>query len=315
MTNLNKSIVVLAVAMAALVAVMTFSMPVDAAEEQEYDQDMGVLYGYTLQFVFTGSDASSVTWDFGDGSEPVTAWNPQHTYSEKGVYYVTQDAYNTYDPDGDGEGSHSIAVYRIEIAGYPWITFVSNGGSEVETITMTSGGKSAQAATEPEEPVREDYEFAGWYTDASLTVPYDWSSLVTEPVTLYAGWEYVGTADVFTVTFDTAGGTVIAQQQVVSGQSAVEPADPAMDGFEFAGWYLGDTEYDFGAAVTGNITLVAHWTESSADDEDNGFPLWIVVAIVAAILALATLVTRNWMLGMAAVLVALVAALLYTGVI
>ncbi len=82
----SKSIAVLAVAMAVLVAVMSFSMPTDAADEPEYDSDLGVMYGYTMQFVFTGSDAASVTWDFGDGSEPVTAWNPQHTYEETGVY-------------------------------------------------------------------------------------------------------------------------------------------------------------------------------------------------------------------------------------
>ena len=122
--------------MAAILAVMSFSMPADAAEEQEYDQDLGTLYGYTIQFAFTGKDAASVTWDFGDGSEPVTAWNPQHTYEETGVYYVTQDAYNTYQG-----GSHSVAVYKITIAGYPWIDFETDGGSPVDRVQMESAGK------------------------------------------------------------------------------------------------------------------------------------------------------------------------------
>ena len=53
MTN-PKSIAVLAVAMAALVAVMSFSIAVDGAEEPEYDQDLGTKYSYEIQFSFTG---------------------------------------------------------------------------------------------------------------------------------------------------------------------------------------------------------------------------------------------------------------------
>ena len=164
MTN-PKSIAVLAVAMAALVAVMSFSIAVDGAEEPEYDQDLGTKYSYEIQFSFTGKDALSVTWDFGDGSEPVTAFYPQHTFPDKGTYYVTQDAYNTYDPDGDGEGSHSIAVYKITIAGYPWIEFNSNGGSDVATIQQDDFGV---AADKPADPTRTGYTFAGWYTDEDL---------------------------------------------------------------------------------------------------------------------------------------------------
>lgn len=307
----HKSIAVLAVAMAAIVAVMSFSMPAEAAEEdQDYDQDLGVMYGYVVQFVFTGSDASSVTWDFGDGTEPVTAWNPQHTYSEKGVYYVTQDAYNTYQG-----GSHSIAVYKITIAGYPWIEFVSNGGSEIATIQMESGGNSAVAAEKPVDPVREGYTFTGWFTDASLQTPYDWSSPVREAVTLYAGWEYNGSEPTFTVKFNSNEGTEIASQTVASGDLIVKPADPVRDGYTFGGWYLGDQPYDFSTPVTANITLTAHWDAvDSADDETDGFPLWIIGLIATAILAIAAVYDRNWILAVVTLAAGVVTVLLYIGV-
>jgi len=41
------------------------------------------------------------------------------------------------------------------------ITFVSNGGTSVSSITAKAG----EALTEPVEPTREDYVFGGWYTD------------------------------------------------------------------------------------------------------------------------------------------------------
>lgn len=318
----SKSIAVLAVAMAVLVAVMSFSMPTDAADEPEYDSDLGVMYGYTMQFVFTGSDAASVTWDFGDGSEPVTAWNPQHTYEETGVYYVTQDAYNTYNG-----GSHSIAVYKITIAGYPWIDFESNGGSAVDRIQMESAGNNAVAAEKPTDPTREGYEFTGWFTDPECTEPYDWSSLVTEAITLYAGWEYVGggeepVPETFTVTFDAAGGSVDVETMDCQEGGSVELPDAVRDGFTFDGWFAGDERVGGAGdsyAPASDVTLVAHWTESTItpgdDDGTEGFPYWILALIVTAILGIAAFVARNWILAVVTLIAGVVTVLLYVGVI
>lgn len=314
----SKSIAVLAVAMAVLVAVMSFSMPTDAADEPEYDSDLGVMYGYTMQFVFTGSDAASVTWDFGDGSEPVTAWNPQHTYEETGVYYVTQDAYNTYNG-----GSHSIAVYKITIAGYPWIDFESNGGSAVDRIQMESAGQNAVAAEEPAEPVRDGFTFTGWFTDEGCTQPYDWNSLVTEAITLYAGWSPVGEeTETFTITFDAAGGSVdVGTMQCQEGKS-IELPDAVRDGFTFDGWFVGDERVGGAGdsyAPSSDVTLTAHWTETTTpggDEDDTGeFPYWILALIVTAILGIATFISRNWILAVITLIAGVVTVLLYVGVI
>ena len=314
----SKSIAVLAVAMAALVAVMSFSMPTDAADEPEYDSDLGVMYGYTMQFVFTGSDAASVTWDFGDGSEPVTAWNPQHTYEETGVYYVTQDAYNTYNG-----GSHSIAVYKITIAGYPWIDFESNGGSAVDRIQMESAGQNAVAAEEPAEPVRDGFTFTGWFTYEGCTQPYDWSSLVTEAITLYAGWSPVGEeTETFTITFDAAGGSVdVGTMQCQEGES-IELPDAVREGFTFDGWFVGDERVGGAGdsyAPSSDVTLTAHWTETTTpggDEDDTGeFPYWILALIVTAILGIATFISRNWILAVITLIAGVVTVLLYVGVI
>ena len=71
-----------------------------------------------------------------------------------------------------------------------------------------------------------------------------------------------------TVTFDSDGGSAVASQTVVSGYKAVEPDDPAKDGFAFKGWYqvtggmTAETAFDFDTAVTGDITLKAVWVTS-----------------------------------------------------
>ena len=79
------------------------------------------------------------------------------------------------------------------------------------------------------------------------------------------GW-YEG--ETVTVTFDSDGGSAVASQTVVSGYKAVEPDDPAKDGFAFKGWYqvtggmTAETAFDFDTAVTGDITLKAVWVTS-----------------------------------------------------
>ena len=73
---------------------------------------------------------------------------------------------------------------------------------------------------------------------------------------------YPWSFDEFTVTFDSDGGSAVAEQKVRNAP-AVKPADPKKDSYDFAGWYLGDTQYTFDTKVTGNITLKAHWTPTS----------------------------------------------------
>ena len=72
--------------------------------------------------------------------------------------------------------------------------------------------------------------------------------------------------EVYTVTFDSYGGTPVPPaQEVEYGLTATKPADPTLKGYTFAFWYLGEDEqnataYDFNTPVTENITLTAKWT-------------------------------------------------------
>ena len=71
--------------------------------------------------------------------------------------------------------------------------------------------------------------------------------------------------EVYTVTFDSYGGTPVPPaQEVEYGLTATKPADPTHKGYTFAFWYLGEDEqnataYDFNTPVTENITLTAKW--------------------------------------------------------
>jgi len=69
----------------------------------------------------------------------------------------------------------------------------------------------------------------------------------------------------FTVSFESNGGSAVAQQTVAEGGLVSKPADPTKDGQNFAGWYadaaLG-TAWDFLTdTVSADLTLYAKWSD------------------------------------------------------
>lgn len=134
------------------------------------------------------------------------------------------------------------------------IIFNTNGGSAVASQTVNSGSK----AMIPTAPTREGYTFVGWYTNANCTTAYNFNTLVTNNIILYAKWEQ----NVYTISFETNGGTEIQNQAVYSFGNVIKPEDPTKEGFVFSGWYTDSRlteEYDFTNVVTNNLTLYASW--------------------------------------------------------
>ena len=66
--------------------------------------------------------------------------------------------------------------------------------------------------------------------------------------------------DIFTVSFDSGGGTPVAEQKVLNAR-AVRPDGPAKAGYIFKDWYVGENAFDFSVPVTENVRVVAIWSE------------------------------------------------------
>ncbi|MBQ9535521.1 MAG: InlB B-repeat-containing protein [Clostridia bacterium] len=74
------------------------------------------------------------------------------------------------------------ASFRLKVYS---VIFETNGGSDVEEQRIYHG----ESAARPDDPVREGWDFVGWYTDEALTTEYDFSQVLTEgDITLYAKW-------------------------------------------------------------------------------------------------------------------------------
>lgn len=92
------------------------------------------------------------------------------------------------------------------------------------------------------QPTRESHEFIGWYTDASLTKLYDFNKKVVEHISLYAGWEE--SVKTYSVEFvDWNGKRIDTIQTVKEGDSAIIPATPSREGYDFDEWVCVDGDY------------------------------------------------------------------------
>ena len=76
-----------------------------------------------------------------------------------------------------------------------------------------------------------------------------------------------GTPVTVTYAYGALGGTY-ATQIVQTGEAAIRPTEPKVNGFTFCGWYTDENctdknKYDFETPVTGDMTLTAKWTAKS----------------------------------------------------
>lgn len=115
------------------------------------------------------------------------------------------------------------------------VVFETNGGSEVETKVY----ENAESFEAPSAPVREHYEFKGWFTDEQLENEFKWEfPESTQTLTLYAKWELVDAV----LHYDLDGGTatgLVNDQEVPYGTniySVLSSVVPTKTGYTFNGW-------------------------------------------------------------------------------
>ena len=124
-----------------------------------------------------------------------------------------------------------------------------------ETIYARQILPSGTLATRPDAPTTTPgYTFGGWNKVDGTAWNYA-SDKVTDNITLYAKW----TANTYTITFDTAGGSEIAPITQDYGTNIAAPADPTREGYTFIGW---DTEIPTTMPAE-NMTITAKWKVNS----------------------------------------------------
>ena len=209
---------------------------------------------YTVHFESNGGTAVA---DF-TGNEIISAITPfKEDYTFAG-WYLNADF------SGDAVSfplslNANITLYAKWNKNYT-VSFNSNGGTEVSSIK--TGILQEIPFTE-----KENYEFAGWYANSSLSgekisVPYT----VTQDITLYAKW-----LPTYLVTLETNGGSEIASFRTRTIESVQEPEK---SGYTFIGWYLDsllNSKAVFPLVISKDTTLYAAYKQNfTITFETNG---------------------------------------------
>ena len=171
-------------------------------------------------------------------------------------------------PDTEGgitamERDHLIYTGKWRINQYT-ITFDTDGGTEIAPITADYG---AAITTPAVEPTKIGHTFTGWDTELPPTMP-------AVNMTIKALWS----VNKYTYTFDTNGGSEMADLTRDYGSEIGAVGEPVREGYTFVGWVdkNGDA-YTFPATMPAeSIALTAVWSVNSYTitfDTDGGTPI------------------------------------------
>ena len=154
--------------------------------------------------------------------------------------------------------SHDTYVYAkfIEDVRYT-VSFDTIGGTTIDDLSILNG---QTISVVPSVPEKEMSVFQGWYTSENYDIEYDFSLPVIKNITLYAKW-----IPVYTITFETNGGSSVSPQFIQSGCCAVSPAEnPTKYKYVFMGWFTTDdlkTEFNFEAEISSDTKVYAKWED------------------------------------------------------
>ena len=97
------------------------------------------------------------------------------------------------------------------------VTFDTNGGSEVDPVTVDAGS----TVSKPADPMKSGHNFGGWYKDSTLQTPWNFANgTVTADTTLYAKW----TANPPAPSYDDSDPTyAVSAPAAENGRIAVSP--------------------------------------------------------------------------------------------
>lgn len=146
----------------------------------------------------------------------------------------------------DDHGGGVCSYRNLTVSGSMVISGCTAQNNKSYAMYVTTGYPDARSSIE------------GGTFDGSVWLDHSSSGKIT----VSGGTFKNGASGVWTVTFNTNGGTPEPESQIRANLPATKPDDPTRSGYVFAGWYTDEActaAYDFTKPVTDNITLYAKW--------------------------------------------------------
>ena len=246
---------------------------IDHFREQAAEENSN---GITVQTLTVTFDSNGATSGKVPDPQPVVAGSGFNLPSGAGLERNTEEEYfngwNTQD-DGNGASFQGGSFYtptsdmtlfaQWDSKTKHTVSFLSNGGSSVDSQLVSEGRKAAEPTPAP---TRTGYNLIGWFYNDNQSLQYDFSTLVTQDISLIAKWDYI----TYTIRYNgTYEGSYI-QQGHISGTMMdstftygtnntlrTKPSGFRCRSHNFLGWSTqqGDTSimYGDGGTVTTNL--------------------------------------------------------------
>jgi uncharacterized repeat protein (TIGR02543 family) len=167
----------------------------------------------------------------------------------------------------DMDGALDWSRADDENGGFPTLkgaglhTYYQTTFKNLDQVWTSMRAISGRTLTEPKKPEREGYTFLYWVDEEDNA--WDFATPVTKDQTLTAKWD----PHMYTINFESDGGTYIYPQNVARDTKLIAPEIPTKKGASFGGWFTDSAfnhAYDFDSPVTEDFTLYAKWTGAQA---------------------------------------------------
>lgn len=156
------------------------------------DDEETVLQKYTVTFNSQGGSEVAPQAVYA-GEKIVKPANPTKEKEYFVDWYKEAECTNVWDFENETV-SQDITLYAKWTSIAYTVTFETNGGSAIEAQLVPEG----TFATKPvPAPTKEGNLFEEWYTEQTMTNPFDFYTPITKDITLYAKW-----MDISSITYD-----------------------------------------------------------------------------------------------------------------
>ncbi|MBR6073186.1 MAG: InlB B-repeat-containing protein [Bacilli bacterium] len=218
----------------------------------------------------TGDGEASITYEYTRNQYTLTIVHPEYVEADKsGTYYYEEQ----------------VILNAINRAGYTFDGWSNGATTQETTITIGTSNVSVEplytANTDTTYYVDHKYEtLNGDYVTETATETGTTDTTVSAPVIPRTGFktpslqqvtingngqsrvEYVYDREEYTVTFNTDGGSEVADQTIIYGNKITKPTDPTKTGYTFDNWYTDDTYstvFNFDTIITSDTTIYAKY--------------------------------------------------------
>jgi len=185
--------------------------------------------------------------------------DPQKTHYTFDGWY-SNDTYNTAWDFASDVVNGNVTLYGRFIA-QAKVSYMSHG-AEIDSAYLDKG----TALARPSDPVLSGHTFVGWYSDSSLTTPYDFDTLVTADLILYAKWEPHKVELI-------SNGSKLSEFLVDDDSTLALPPNPIRSGYTFGGWYLDEActiPFDAEMKIEEDMKLYAKWIPAGGSSASAG---------------------------------------------